>query len=508
MPTFTVADVKTENGSQLTPARIGQIFENTDAYALNGTLLQHTLPPDTAIKSPLCHSLLGAFWTSYSMHVPLRIQPDDVWLAITLSFADYTIHHAEAMRKSLVKHDGRNQMVVEIDEPFSTCNWVKNIDLFAAKIRANIRDDIVDWITPNFSTSTAQSRLIAHCTLVATLKPYFAYGVLSQCGIPSVTLDGTREDWDMLRGKCMRMGVLFPGDPVLDQWRCDLEKTLDHFISAYDGDVSRDWWNSAVSRDQSSGRDDIDGWALVFTPFVNGTRVSGKMKTSSVRALSICEVPVKFNARGTIHDVYMYAGAFMMQVNNGMVSASYDYMIAEMPAGTIENEIDLLDASVKPVVNAKASQQAHEIHAQSRVAIQVEAMGYVGSSDPRRTDMKTSDPRRTDMKTRFDGSVGVKTRFDGSVGVKVCDNCGHTPCDCSDECDECDECECECECECDESEGTRYPGHAHSLELTTHQRRRCDCDVCGKASILASYRCARCNYDVCFACMVRAGLDV
>ena len=63
-----------------------------------------------------------------------------------------------------------------------------------------LEENVVDaglreWIMPDFSTTTRDDRVVASVLMMGTLQKYFSYTFGIVCGIPSVTLLGTVEDW-------------------------------------------------------------------------------------------------------------------------------------------------------------------------------------------------------------------------------------------------------------------------------------------------------------------------
>lgn len=62
-----------------------------------------------------------------------------------------------------------------------------------------------DWIMPRFSTTTPLDATPASTIMMATLKAYLKYVFELRCGIPRVTLLGTREDWVALRERLERL---------------------------------------------------------------------------------------------------------------------------------------------------------------------------------------------------------------------------------------------------------------------------------------------------------------
>jgi hypothetical protein len=51
----------------------------------------------------------------------------------------------------------------------------------------------------DFSTSTQVERMAGRVALLDVYSPYFALWVTFVCGIPSITLTGTVEDWRKIR---------------------------------------------------------------------------------------------------------------------------------------------------------------------------------------------------------------------------------------------------------------------------------------------------------------------
>jgi hypothetical protein len=77
--------------------------------------------------------------------------------------------------------------------------------------------------------------------LMSSMQQYFSYSVSLCCGLPSVTLKGTLEDWNLLRSKAERLKEF--GQPELTEWYSVLSPVLDQFVRSYEGDVDRDFWN-------------------------------------------------------------------------------------------------------------------------------------------------------------------------------------------------------------------------------------------------------------------------
>ena len=88
---------------------------------------------------------------------------------------------------------------------FPLLNSLACAQQMAEEIAKNIKDPTLrTWVDPEFSTTTVTDRVCAAASLMSIMQKYFSYGFGIDCGIPSVTLKGTVEDWQSLRNKIDR----------------------------------------------------------------------------------------------------------------------------------------------------------------------------------------------------------------------------------------------------------------------------------------------------------------
>ena len=135
---------------------------------------------------------------AYAQHKSVTLSPDMIWLLISQGFARYVNAHAEALRPQLVDHDGKMSLVVQsdVDVLSEKADWPKLIGDFTAQIERYTTGDIGNTITANFSTTGLTERVASQITLMDAMKSYFEYVVVYiACGIPSITLLGTPDDW-------------------------------------------------------------------------------------------------------------------------------------------------------------------------------------------------------------------------------------------------------------------------------------------------------------------------
>jgi hypothetical protein len=217
-----------------------------------------------------CSNLTPARWglvstvtNAYNQHHALVIRPDDVWIAILVQFNLYVNAHAEELRAQFVAHEGQQEIVVELS----------HIESLPTRMTDEMEKYIVDpdlrgWILPNFSTTTSTDTIVAAVTMMATLKAYFSYGAVLMCGIPRVTLEGEKADWEQILYKAKKLRE-YGSEPTA--WYKLLEPVLTRFVRAFDAPDSAEnldfWQKVADYRGGGSGPRYLSGWITAFCAF-------------------------------------------------------------------------------------------------------------------------------------------------------------------------------------------------------------------------------------------------
>lgn len=448
----------------------------------NGKVLMTTSPTSGKVARPqLRHSFLSALYTAYSDHYRLEIRPDDVWLTIMLTFADYVDNHAEQLRKMFVQHDGKVQLLVDCGTAsFSSVDWNWAVGKFSDLINQNTQPGVRDWAEPKFSTTTPTDSLIARVALMGALKNYFAYGCYTRCGFPEIVLRGTPADWMLLSSKIAKFQEIgsVTGLHDLTSWYMLLNRVVAKFAAAVTvGEVDRDFWMSAIDRSSGSGKDTISGWSLVFTPFKKGqwnlrplNNIAtgwhfGDIETSELVNARSVEVPVKFNDNGTMHDVYLCAGAYVnaFEPATGTIRASFDFALVEVPTGTIQDVFDWRDPRVKPISAPRVAEvTSFEVMPQPRLSR--------NAMRPERNQPVVATPELVDQVLAAqmrNMAMAVRARqlmsFPRTADVRGL--------------------------------------HSHTLSYTNHTLSlMVACNMCMGRGFAVSYRCDGCDYDLCIDC--------
>lgn len=265
---------------RLTPRE--KIYENLIKFDLNiyqGDLNEQKtkIPYNIVAQSHLSdslvtydyHSFFEGMYQAYSNHRPFVLSPDMVWLLISQGFAQHINTNSEELRKYFVNFDGKETLIVEnnsIDLKNPQSPWEEVFPEFTKKISFYIGEDLVNTLTCDFTTTTNVSRIASQITIMEGMKSYFEFIVLmSGCGIPEITLEGTPEDWQKVFEKTEQLRKY-----KLDWWIDELSPVLKEFVKASKGNVNKHFWQTMFryhTQKRYGAPNIIDGWIVKFYPY-------------------------------------------------------------------------------------------------------------------------------------------------------------------------------------------------------------------------------------------------
>ena len=227
---------------------------------------------------------------AYAEHKSVTLSPDMIWLLISQGFARYVNAHAEELRPLLVSHTGKIDLAIESKKDLLSgqADWPKLVGEFAAQIDHYTKGDITKTITADFTTTSPIERVASQITLMESVKSYFEYIVYYiACGIPSITLKGTPDDWRQVLEKSQKL----KGYGV-DAWIESLEPILTEFVNAAEGKPKQRFWQDIVKKKRVNKLKgggcspdkptELDGWLLKFFPDENGQTFDRVPKTKSM----------------------------------------------------------------------------------------------------------------------------------------------------------------------------------------------------------------------------------
>ncbi len=212
------------------------------------------------------HALLEAVHTAFSEHRPLTLSPDVIWITIAQGVAHHMAVHGEALRSRFVAHSGKLKLT------FKTQGWVEGspenpwheaFESWTSQIREHVGETIHDALICDFSTSGPVERATSQIVMMDVFERFFHYAMVCICGIPTVTLEGTTDDWIRLRDKAEQLRPF-----EMDWWLDHLLPICDQFVRASQGDVDLKHWQSICKLEEAYGGDIINGWIAKLFPYL------------------------------------------------------------------------------------------------------------------------------------------------------------------------------------------------------------------------------------------------
>jgi Domain of unknown function (DUF4419) len=214
------------------------------------------------------HPLIGALHAAFSSHRPVALSPDIIWLTLCQGFAHHINSNAETLRHRLVSHEGKLTLVVRRDgfvKGSPENPWQGVFAEFSEAIRGHI-GDAHGLVVADFSTTGPVERAASEVVLLDAMQAYFSYEVHTICGIPSITLEGTAEDWRKIAGRVREFSRF-----DLAWWVEPLQPVLEQFVAAAEGKVNRKFWDSIYKWQgpRGSGSPYVSGWVLKLFPYLD-----------------------------------------------------------------------------------------------------------------------------------------------------------------------------------------------------------------------------------------------
>ncbi|KAG8853550.1 hypothetical protein FRB91_004760 [Serendipita sp. 411] len=272
--TFTVNEHPAQN-VQLNPKSTRELFveqvcgkanarkqRHPQPNILSSSLQRATLPQLVPVKNGFVDTCI----TAYNEHHHLSIRPDDVWMAIIASFGLYVNGHPDELQEKFVPFQRKKLVKIAVDNDAWASNYSWITRTFRKLMTSHLKDPGMEgWILPGFSTTTRVDVACASIIMMGSLKTYFTYEMMPLCGVPTVTLEGTKDDYVNL---LQRLDKLQEFGEETYYWVEMLRPIIRRFASAFDGDPDISFWNHMCHRThQGCGDEYYTGWISAFCPF-------------------------------------------------------------------------------------------------------------------------------------------------------------------------------------------------------------------------------------------------
>lgn len=146
---------------------------------------------------------------------------------------------------------------------------------------------LADWVPPGFSTSGPEDNAMAIAIILGWVFTSYNARPSAACGIPSITLLGTQDDWKHLSGKLYRIREF---GPKANAYRMRLVRILDRIVGTFNDPPTpgtKQFWDKFVqarikhgeTRDRSP-QYKISGWILSLFFFNDSGERDSKFASS------------------------------------------------------------------------------------------------------------------------------------------------------------------------------------------------------------------------------------
>lgn len=291
------------------------------------------------------NGLFSACSTAYSNHIKLSLSPDDFKLAILQGFAAHINQNSEEFRDKFVSHQDKKEILVRRDDfVFGSANnpWSEVFSEFADKIKEELKDaKLVELVQSPISTSTPVEIAAFNVALMDTVQSYFSFRFKTCCGIPSIELRGTIDDWEKLIELVMHISTY-----NLSWWTDKLYVILTNIIDAiaYPNDIDLKFWKDIVKVNGGSGGPYYNGWICHLFPYLKDERSSFSVKNSfdysknfggGISAdeipIGISKVPVKWEYFEEEHNMVFTSGfyGYLYDTETHTISPEISWLIYE-----------------------------------------------------------------------------------------------------------------------------------------------------------------------------------
>jgi hypothetical protein len=215
---------------------------------------------------------------AYAYHYPITISPDMILILFLQGYSRFMEKYSEKLRNVFVNFEGKKTLeVIRVGmdpEKAKPEKWRGIIDEFTKKIKGEIGESIISNLECNFTTTNPVTLTTSQISIMSSMKNYFKSEVIMHaCGISSITLEGSLEDWKKIKSKFQ---FFLKEEFDLYPWIYCLIPIIDKIIETkiyYDQNKTiteeiRDFWKDIIriKKDDHYNPKVLDGWIITFIP--------------------------------------------------------------------------------------------------------------------------------------------------------------------------------------------------------------------------------------------------
>lgn len=213
-------------------------------------------------------SFLDVVSLAYANHYSMEISPDDIWLMILDGFRLHVKMNRNTLKSRFVA-PGTDTAIKVINNSLSyksTHNeWFWTISNLYDSLQSKLPKQTGEPLKTKFSTTSPVDNNISRSMVMAVASEYYSFSVLTSCGIPKIKVNGTKEDWMLLKESFNKLALRLN----MKWWTKGLNPILDEFINVFDGKINLKHWGNIYKyyNPQGCGSPSFDGWISRLLPY-------------------------------------------------------------------------------------------------------------------------------------------------------------------------------------------------------------------------------------------------
>ena len=257
------------------------------------------------------HAVFNSFTDAYREDRPVTISPDIIWLLIVQGFSNHVNFNAEKLRSKFVNFYGQKTLHVCRQGTGLTADFCKSIiPDFVKQISNYTGKELIEALTPNFTTTTPVSMTASQLSIMCAMKKYFRYvSHRCVCCFPFIVIEGIKQDWESILQK-----LDFIKQFDLESWVDTLKPIIGKIIDSYDGKIDKEFWKNMLHIVDSRGAYNpgyTDGWFTNFFLYNQyGSQVAGCISSKTKLSSEILAIPFVFDDNGKITNCEFLTGFF------------------------------------------------------------------------------------------------------------------------------------------------------------------------------------------------------
>ena len=227
-------------------------------------------------------SLIQGLIAAYKKHYPITISPDMIWILFLQGYSRFMEKYHEKVRFNYVNFENKKKLSLfrnnMVPEKATNEVWNSIIEEFTQKIKNEVGENLISNLESDFTTTTPVSLITSQVSIMSSMKNYFEYGLeFDGCGISSITLEGSLEDWQKIKSKFeffskKEMGLLWWIEhlmPIIDK----IIMTKVYYSQKKEiNEEIKNFWKDIIRIKEGECYDPtlINGWIIKFIPDLSG----------------------------------------------------------------------------------------------------------------------------------------------------------------------------------------------------------------------------------------------